>query len=62
VLLQDLKIVINSGIQKLNVVGDSKNVTRHMVLNTTLIDSILDLVASKARIQKKNHELISSMF
>jgi ribonuclease HI len=43
-LLQGLKITISLRIQKLIVVGDSKKVNRHMVLNTTPVDTLLTSV------------------
>jgi ribonuclease HI len=56
VLLQGLNIATNFGIQTLSVVGDSKNIIRHLVLNTTPGDTLLASVLEQ--IQEEINKLL----
>jgi len=59
-LLKGLKIVINSRIEKLIVVGDSKNAIRHMVLNTILVDSLFASLLEWAKQESKKISDVNS--
>jgi hypothetical protein len=48
-LLQELRIVNDSRIQPLIVVGDSKAIISQMVVNTTLVDNLLASVLAQAK-------------